>query len=377
MSVDSDSCSFDEDARHMNAALALARRGLGQVWPNPAVGCVLVHQGRVVGRGWTQPGGRPHAETEALRRAAERTHGATAFITLEPCNHHGRTMPCTEALIASGVARAVVTVEDPDPRVSGQGIARLRAAGIAVRTGVCAAAASDLNVGFFLRIVEQRPMFTFKTAASLDGRIATRTGESRWISGEEARAFAHKMRKEHDAVLVGSGTVLADDPALTCRLPGLSGRSPIRIIVDGRLRLSTSTKIAETASKIPTWMITLPGADDARRQALAKHGITIIEVESDNRGHPDVKSIATALAQQGLTRVLIEGGGQLAASFLAAGLVDRIAWFHAPRIVGNDGLPSVGSLGANALSEAPSFVRTGIRELAGDMLLTCRRVGGD
>src|SRR5215475_2950035 len=246
-----------DDAGHMAAALDLARRGLGRVWPNPAVGCVLVRQGRVVGRGWTQPGGRPHAETEALHRAGAAAKGATAYVTLEPCSHHGRTPPCADALIAAGIARAVVAMEDPDPRVSGAGLARLREAGIKVDLGLGESEAGEINAGFFLRIRERRPLITLKLAMTLDGRIATRSGESRWITGEAARARAHLLRAQHDAVMVGSGTVLADDPLLNVRLPGLGRQSPLRIVLDGRMRLSLTSALVAGARETPTWLVTL------------------------------------------------------------------------------------------------------------------------
>ncbi len=211
-------------AAHMLATLALARRGLGSVWPNPAVGCVVTQDNLPVGRGWTQPGGRPHAETEALARAGDKARGATAYVTLEPCDHQGETPPCSEALIAAGIGAVVIAVEDPDPRVSGRGIQRLRDAGIRVATGLGADEARRLNAGYFLRMTEGRPLFTLKTATTLDGRIATRTGDSRWVTGETARAFGHRMRADHDAVMIGIGTALADSPRLTCRLPGLEDR---------------------------------------------------------------------------------------------------------------------------------------------------------
>jgi diaminohydroxyphosphoribosylaminopyrimidine deaminase/5-amino-6-(5-phosphoribosylamino)uracil reductase len=221
----------------MRAALALARRGLGRVAPNPAVGCVLVKDGRVVGRGWTQAGGRPHAETEALARAGEAARGATAYVTLEPCSHHGKTPPCAESLIAAGISRSVVALEDPDPRVSGSGLTLLREAGIAVDTGLLAEAAAEVNAGYLMRTRTGRPLVTLKLATTLDGRIATRAGESRWITGPLARARAHLLRAESDAVLVGSGTAVTDNPRLDVRLPGLEGRSPLRVLLDGRLRL--------------------------------------------------------------------------------------------------------------------------------------------
>jgi len=359
----------------MSAALTLARRGLGRVWPNPAVGCVLVNGRRVVGRGWTQSGGRPHAEAEALRRAGSASHGATAYISLEPCSHHGQTPPCTEALIASGIRRAVIAVGDPDPRVSGRGEARLRAEGIAVTTGVSRAAAEELNAGFFLKVTQGRPLITLKAATTLDGRIATRSGGSRWITGDHARIVAHRLRAEHDAVVVGSGTALADDPELTCRLSGMESRSPLRIVLDGRLRLLPTSKLAQTARQTPTWVVTSTGASQVRRRALMAIGVSVIEIETDRAGHPDPGAVVSELARRGLTRVMIEGGGVVASSFLAAGLVDRLAWFHAPRIIGADGIPAVASLGVENLEQAPSFYRTNVSEIAADVLEIYGRVG--
>ena len=231
---------MNDDLLHMRAALALARRGLGNAWPNPAVGCVLVKEGRVIGRGWTQPGGRPHAETEALRRAGDAARGATAYVTLEPCSHHGRTPPCCEALAEAGIARVVMAMRDPDPRVNGRGLAMLRGAGIAVEEGLLEAEARALNAGFFRRIQAGMPVVTLKLASTLDGRIATASGESRWITGAAARREVHALRARHDAILVGSGTVLADDPDLTCRIPGME-RVPMLRVVAGLERADAGT----------------------------------------------------------------------------------------------------------------------------------------
>ncbi len=373
MTVEAGSDATDEDIQFMRAALALARRGLGNVWPNPAVGCVLVHEEKIVGRGWTQPGGRPHSETEALRRAGIWSRGATAYVSLEPCNHQGETPPCTEALIAAGIRRVVVAAEDPDPRVSGNGIERLKSAGIAVTTGVCRDAASDLNAGFFFAVTQGRPLFTLKVATTLDGRIATGTGESRWITGAAARAVAHGLRADHDAILIGSGTALKDDPLLNCRLPGLEERSPVRIVADGRLRLTPAMKLIETAHQAATWVVTSPAGDKDRRRALEARGAIIIEVEGDVHDHPAPGAVAAVLAERGITRVLIEGGGGIAASYLIAGVVDRLAWFHAPRLIGGDGVPATGILGNGSLSEAPRFSRTNVAEIGEDVLETYRR----
>jgi len=356
------------DLAFMRVALSLAGRGLGRVWPNPAVGCVLVRDGRIVGRGWTQPGGRPHAETEALARADAMAGGATAYVTLEPCSHHGVTGPCSAALIAAGIARAVIAIEDPDPRVHGQGIAALRAAGVDVATGILADEAAELNRGFLLRVSEGRPLFTLKLATSLDGRIATRTGDSKWITGEDARRNAQMLRASHDAVLVGSGTALADDPALTCRLPGMAGRSPLRLVADARLRLPSAGQLVRTARELPTWVQTAAAADPAKRAALEAAGVRTIEVATGADGSLDPRAMAQALAGRGLTRVMIEGGGRLAAAFLRAGLIDRLCWFTAPKIIGGDGLAAVHDLALDAIADARVFQRQQHRGLGSDIL---------
>jgi diaminohydroxyphosphoribosylaminopyrimidine deaminase/5-amino-6-(5-phosphoribosylamino)uracil reductase len=328
---------------------------LGNVWPNPAVGCVIVKDGRVVGRGWTQPGGRPHAETEALARAGDAARGATAYVTLEPCCHWGRTPPCADALIKAGIGRIVAAAEDPDPRVAGSGLARLRDAGLSVESGLCADEATELNAGFFQRIRLGRPLVTLKLAASLDGRIATASGESRWITGAAARERAHLLRAEHDAVLVGTGTALADDPQLTCRLPGLTRRSPVRVVLDRALRLPPSARLIAEARESPTWLATVPSADPGRLDELRRAGVEIVMAEPDNSGRIDLSALLTMLGGRGLTRLLVEGGGQLAAALLRAGLVDRLVWIGAPLLIGGDGIPAVAALGAAALSDAPRF----------------------
>ena len=357
----------------MRGALSLARRGLGNVWPNPAVGCVIVRDGRVVGRGWTQPGGRPHAEAEALARAGEGARGATAYVTLEPCCHWGKTPPCADALIAAGVRRVVVAVEDPDPRVAGGGIARLREAGLAVETGLCEAEAAELNAGFFMRVRLGRPLVTLKLATSLDGRIATASGESRWITGAASRERAHLLRAMHDAVLVGTGTAIADDPELTCRLPGLAGRSPLRIVLDRQLRIPSASRLFTTARDVPTWVLTPATADAARQQALRDSGVEIVAVELDAAGDIDLAAALGRLAERGLTRLLVEGGGRLAAALLRSGLVDRLLWFHAPLLLGGDAVPAIAALGLDALAAAPAFEPLASERLGDDALSTFRR----
>jgi diaminohydroxyphosphoribosylaminopyrimidine deaminase / 5-amino-6-(5-phosphoribosylamino)uracil reductase len=361
------------DLAHMRAALALARRGLGMVWPNPSVGCVLVKHGIVVGRGWTQPGGRPHGEAEALRRASENARGATAYVSLEPCCHWGKTPPCADALADAGIVRVVAAMPDPDPRVAGKGLARLRAGGIAVETGLCAEDAAEVNAGFLVRLAKGRPLVTLKLATTLDGRIATATGESRWITGEAARARAHLMRATHDAVMVGSNTAIADDPLLTCRLNGLEERSPVRIVVDGRLRVAGTARLAAEARLVPTWFLTRADADPVRRSALAELGVEVIECPPGGSGGIDLGAALAALGHRGLTRVLVEGGGGLAAALIAADLVDRVAWFRAPRIVGGDGLAAIAPAGIASLESAPRFERQSLETVGEDVLETLRR----
>jgi diaminohydroxyphosphoribosylaminopyrimidine deaminase / 5-amino-6-(5-phosphoribosylamino)uracil reductase len=345
------------DLRWMRAALVLARRGLGNVWPNPAVGCVLVRDSRVVGRGWTQPGGRPHAETEALRRAGAAARGATVYVSLEPCSHWGRTPPCAEALIEAGVGCVIAAIEDPDPRVAGAGIGRLRAAGIAVEIGLGAVEAAEINAGFFIHRRLGRPLVTLKLATSLDARIATRTGESRWISGPAARALSHKLRAEHDAIMVGTGTVIADDPQLTCRLPGLEDRSPVRVVLDRQLRIPPGARVFAEARSTPTWVVTVRDSDPVLRGRVRATGASLIEAAADHKGRIDLPAALQALGACGLTRLIVEGGGRLAAALLRARLVDRLVWIHAPLLIGADGVPALGAFGVVALDDAPRFER--------------------
>ncbi len=356
----------------MRAALALARRGLGSTWPNPAVGCVLVREGRVVGRGVTAPGGRPHAEVIALAIAGDQARGATAYVTLEPCSHHGQTPPCADALVSAGVARVVVAFADPDKRVDGAGIAVLRAAGTDVSVGLLSAEAQLLQAGFLSRVGLGRPMVTLKLASTLDGRIATRTGESRWITGPEARRAAHALRGQHDAVLAGVGTVQADDPDLTCRIPGYRKTPDLRLVVDSRLRTRLTSRVVATAAAVPTWFLHRPDADPDRVLALKQAGARLIEVAGAEHG-VDLTTGLQALGAVGLTRVLVEGGAQIAAALLRAGLVDRVAWFHAPAVMGGDGWPAAQAFGTTTLDGMPRFLRVDSRPLGDDMLTEFHR----
>ncbi len=353
----------------MAAALGLARRGLGRVWPNPAVGCVLVAGDRVVGRGWTQDGGRPHAEQVALERAGALARGATAYVSLEPCAHHGKTPPCADALIAAGVVRVVTATDDPDPRVSGGGHRRLKQAGIAVTEGVERSAAGELNLGFFHRQRLGRPMVTLKLAMSLDGRIATHSGQSQWITGPEARARAHLLRAEHDAVMVGSGTAIADNPRLTVRLPGMEGRQPIRIVADGRLALPLTHELVRGAKTHPTWLITRDDAERQRRRAFEQAGVEILTVAASEKAPLNLTAALQLLGERGLTRILVEGGGRLASSLIAADLVDRLLVFQAGLAIGGDGLPGIAGLGLRSLKAAPRFTQRRVERIGPDLLV--------
>ncbi len=366
------------DAAFMQAAIALSRRNLGVTWPNPSVGCVIVAESadgrRVVGRGWTASGGRPHAETEALLQAGGHARGATAYVSLEPCAHHGHTPPCAQALIAAGVARVVVATEDPDPRVRGRGLAMLREAGIEVTAGVEQAAAQEVNRGFFKRITHGLPLVTLKLASTLDGRIATGNHQSRWITGERARREAHALRAQHDAILVGSSTVIEDDPELTCRLPGLGDRSPVRIVADSRMRFPLTSMLAKTAQQTPTWILMLPGQDSSRRRALSDLGIDVIEVAAGPGGHVDPRLAMELAAARGITRVLAEGGSELAAALLLSDVVDQIVWFRSASLIGATGVPAVAGLGVESLEGQLAFRRSDVRMLGDDVVETFTRL---
>lgn len=362
----------DEDAGWMRVALGLARRGLGRVWPNPAVGCVLVRDGVVVGRGHTADGGRPHAEARALADAGPLARGATAYVTLEPCAHTGRTPPCTGALIGAGVARVVVAVGDPDPRVDGRGFAMLREAGIAVDVGCLADEAAEVNRGFLSRLTLGRPMLTLKLAASLDGRIATAAGESQWITGPAARAAVHLMRAQSDAVLVGAGTARSDDPRLDVRGLGIAAR-PVRVVASAGLALPRDGHLARTAGEAPVWLAHGPAATAEARAAWTGLGATLIEVPEVARGGLDLGAVLRGLGARGVTRVLCEGGGRLAAALMQADLVDDLAWHGAGIALGADGLPAVGALEMAGLAAAPRFRLVETRALGADVCSRWRR----
>ncbi|PLS22559.1 bifunctional diaminohydroxyphosphoribosylaminopyrimidine deaminase/5-amino-6-(5-phosphoribosylamino)uracil reductase RibD [Amylibacter cionae] len=354
------------DERFMQMALTLGQRGLGNVWPNPAVGCVLVKDNRVIARGWTQPGGRPHAEVHALMQAGEQARNATAYVTLEPCAHHGKTGPCSDALVKAGIRRVVCATQDPDARVCGKGFEILEKAGIEVTRNVLKAQADADHIGFFSRITKSRPSVTLKLASSLDGRIATRTGDSRWITGPMARRAVHLMRARHDAILVGRNTVAQDDPDLSVRDLGLAHRSPVRVVLDSRLSLPATGRLARTARDIPLWICHTNAADSA--QKWSDIGAFPLTCAATAGGQLDISGVLEALANQGITRLFVEGGGQVAASFLQAGVVDELALFSAGVAIGADGRPNLGAFGVDALKDAPRFTRKSVTTLGPDIL---------
>ncbi len=350
---------------HMTHALGLAARGLGRTWPNPAVGCILVQGGRVVGRGWTQAGGRPHAETMALAQAGQRARGATAYVTLEPCSHHGKTPPCADALIAAGVKRVVTALTDPDPRVSGRGHAALLAAGIAVTQNVSTAEAARLNAGFVKRVTQGLPVVTLKLATTLDGRTATATGESRWITGPLARRATHALRLSHDAVLIGAGTARTDDPDLTARDVGAT-HQPVRIVLDPRLSLAPASRLGQSALQSPVWLVHTAAAPAHARAEWMATGAHLFETAETPTGQTDLVAALSLLAAQGLTRILCEGGATLSAALIRANLVDDLITFTAGRLIGTEGHPALGPLNIATLADAPQLTLLSTRQIGPD-----------
>jgi len=346
----------------MREALSLAERRLGLTTPNPSVGCVVVRDGKVVARGATAVGGRPHGETEALVAAGRKARGATAYVSFEPCAHVGQTPPCASALVEAGLKRVVVACLDPDPRVKGRGIAILKRAGISVTTGVLEEAAKQLNEGFITRVTRGRPAGILKLAMSLDGRIAAANGDSKWISSPPSRELVHRWRRECDAVMVGAGTVIADNPRLTCRVAG--GRDPVRVIIDARLRTAPTARVYRERSKAGAIVVTTNANLTRARQKYAHAGVEVISVNA-RAGELALAELMRKFGQRGWSNVLIEGGAKLAGSALNAGIVDRVAFFVAPKILGA-GLPAIETRDARRVSEASPLFD-----------FTARRVGDD
>ena len=344
------------DQRYMQLALALGRRGQGRTWPNPAVGAVVVKDGLIVGRGWTQPGGRPHAEPEALKRAGEAAQGATLYVTLEPCSHFGKSPPCVDAVIASGISRVVSAIEDPNPEVAGKGHAKLRAAGITVDVGHCAAEAARDHAGHFRRIRDKRPHVILKLAVSADDKIGASGHRPLAITGEMARTKVHLLRAHCDAILVGIGTVLSDDPLLTCRLPGMETRSPVRVVLDRALRIPGDTRLVHSARATPLWVVSSETAEAAAAMKLGAAGAQVIRVPTDlAKPGLDLPAVLHALAEKGVTRLMVEGGACVASSFVAADLADEIWLLRGPATVGAGGVPALDALPLAAITQSPAF----------------------
>jgi diaminohydroxyphosphoribosylaminopyrimidine deaminase / 5-amino-6-(5-phosphoribosylamino)uracil reductase len=371
-----DDATGDGDTRFMGLALALGRRGLGRTWPNPAVGAVIVKDGIVVGRGWTQPGGRPHAETVALARAGAAAHGATIYVTLEPCSHHGKTPPCADAVIAAGIARVVSALVDPNPEVAGAGHWRMAEAGVVVEVGLGAEEARRAHAGHIRRVRDGRPNVTLKLAVSADEKVALAGRKPVRITDDAANARVHRIRAMNDAVMTGIGTVLADDPLLTCRLPGMP--SPVRVVLDSALRLPLTSKLVASARQVPLWVVTAEGAAPERAQALAAHGVEVLHVAAA-RGKPDhdatLKLSATLklLARRGITRLMVEAGPILATAFVKADLVDEAVVFRAPKSIGSDGIDALDGLPLSALTASPRLMSIGRETIGTDTVETFER----
>ncbi len=364
--------SKEADRRFMELALTLGRRGLGRTWPNPAVGAVVVKDGVIVGRGWTQPGGRPHAEPEALRRAGDAARGATLYVTLEPCSHFGKSPPCADAIIAAGISRVVASIEDPNPEVAGQGFAKLRAAGITVDIGLGATEATHDHAGHIRRIRDKRPHVILKLAASADDKIAAAGHRPIDITGDIAKTRVHLLRAQSDAILVGIGTVLADDPLLTCRLPGMEARSPVRVVLDRALRIPGSSRLVHSARQTPLWVMTSETAEAAAAARLGAAGAQVIRVHGA-AGGLDLPAVLHNLSERGITRLMVEGGARVASSFVAAGLVDEIWLLRGPGTVGADGVSALDAMPLGAITQSPAFKVRASETLGKDTLTIYER----
>jgi diaminohydroxyphosphoribosylaminopyrimidine deaminase/5-amino-6-(5-phosphoribosylamino)uracil reductase len=357
-----------DDLRFMQLALTLGRRGLGCTWPNPAVGSLVVKDGVVLGRAWTHDGGRPHAETQALAQAGEAARGATLYVTLEPCSHHGKTPPCADAIIAAGVSRVVSALDDPNPKVAGQGHARIRTAGIALEVGICAEEARRDHAGHIRRITEGRPHVTLKLALSADEKIGAAGRRPFQITGEEVRTRVHMFRAQSDAILVGIGTALADNPQLNCRLPGMEPRSPVRVIVDRHLRLPVSGYLAKTARQHPLWIFSGADAEAANATLLTAEGAEIVHVPVTEQG-VDLNAVVKELGRRGISRLMVEGGARVGASFVAAGLADEVWLYRGPVTIGPDGVSALDGLKLTAVTQSPHY-RIRATEMLGQDTLT-------
>jgi diaminohydroxyphosphoribosylaminopyrimidine deaminase/5-amino-6-(5-phosphoribosylamino)uracil reductase len=343
------------DHRFMQLALTLGRRGLGQTWPNPAVGAVVVKDGLIVGRGWTQPGGRPHAEPVALKQAGEAARGATLYVTLEPCSHIGKSPPCTDAVITAGISRVAAAIEDPNPEVAGRGFAKLRAAGIAVDIGFENAEAAYAHAGHLRRIRDQRPHVILKLAVSADDKIAAAGRKPVAITEEAARTRVHLLRAQCDAILVGIGTVLADDPLLTCRLPGMEARSPVRVVLDRALRTPGDSRLVHSARETPLWVMASELAEAPAAAKLGAAGAQVLRVPPTSASGLDLQAVLRVLAEKGVTRLMVEGGSRVAVSFVTEGLVDEAWLLRGPDAIGPDGVNALDALPLTKITQSPAF----------------------
>jgi len=366
------------DEFFMRGALAMARRTLGRTWPNPAVGAVLVSSddtSEVISRGSTQPGGRPHAERVALEKAGRRAAGSTLYVTLEPCAHHGETAPCTDAIIKAGVARVVCAAPDPDPRVSGQGYAALREAGIEVIEDVLPGEGRRMVLGHTLRVTQKRPLVQLKLAVGSDELIPRGDGAPVWVTGEQARAHGHLLRARADAILVGRGTLEADNPSLTCRLPGMKAYSPVRILLDSNLSLPDDTSLMQSLKQAPLWVFAAQDAPAVKSQHLEELGVEVFRVSKNGQSGLSPKEILEALAGQGITRLLIEGGPAVSGSFWNSNLVDEIYVYQGTQPAGRTGLPALGSKGLDDIAHSAGFKHVDRLNLDADLLTIYRRTG--
>jgi diaminohydroxyphosphoribosylaminopyrimidine deaminase / 5-amino-6-(5-phosphoribosylamino)uracil reductase len=363
------------DQRFMQLALALGRRGQGRTWPNPAVGAVVVKDGVIVGRGWTQPGGRPHAEPVALAQSGEAARGATLYVTLEPCSHVGKSPPCADAIIAAGIARVVSAIEDPNPEVAGQGHARLRAAGISVDIGLGAQEAAHDHAGHFRRIRDRRPHVILKLAVSADDKIGAAGRKPVAVTGEATRARVHLLRAQCDAVLVGIGTVQADDPLLTCRLPGMEARSPVRVVLDRALRISGTSRLVHSARVTPLWVMTSNLSEAPAAMKLGAAGALVLRVPTTSSPPPglDLIGVLHALSEKGITRLLVEGGARVASSFVAADLADEVWLLRGPDTIGAEGVAALDALPLSAITASPAFKVRASETLQNDTLTIYER----
>jgi diaminohydroxyphosphoribosylaminopyrimidine deaminase / 5-amino-6-(5-phosphoribosylamino)uracil reductase len=362
-----------DDSRFMRLALALGRRGLGRTWPNPAVGAVIVKDGVIIGRGWTQPGGRPHAETEALAHAGDAARGATLYVTLEPCSHHGKTPPCADAIIAAGIARVVSALVDPNPEVAGAGHWRMAEAGVVVEVGIGAEEARRAHAGHIRRVQDGRPHVTLKLAVSADEKVALAGRRPARITGEAATAHVHLMRAMNDAVLTGIGTVISDDPLLTCRLPGMGERSPVRVVLDTMLRLPPECRLAHSARQVPLWVMAGEGAPRERERVLAAAGIVVLRVPGAG-DRLDLVAALKLLARRGVTRLMVEAGPIVAGAFLRADLVDEVALLRSPSALGADGIDALDGLLLSALTQSPRLRSLGSEAIGADKIETFERM---